>query len=286
MDGSLLVGLSFPSKDIPPTEKELQMKSLLTAALLLACFPVFAGSCEDSFQKQGNLFKGTSYTASVDVPDASVKSVTSQMRGIAVARGMDVLSQDLDGGSLLIEAPETMAHKPLPMLISATSQANASRVTAKLKLGKGAIGSADSLRKYMCEMLAQLKSGKAGAQLADKGGTATAAPTEIDAFQLSEQLTRQADDNLAAIDARYKGKAFKVHGKSTGTSSNSDGTYNIGFGSSEPDNFSKVAITCKMARNQAAYALSLSNGETITLTGTVDHFSSGGRIFWLKDCHP
>lgn len=261
------------------------MKSLLTAALLLVCFPVFAGSCEDSFQKQGNLFTGTSYTASVDVPDSNVKSVMGQMRGIAVGKGMDVLSEDLDGGSLLIEEPETMAHKPLPMIISATSQAEASRVTAKLKLNKGAFGSADEIRKQLCGMLSQLKSGKAGAHLADKGSTATAKPTEINSFMLSEQITRQAGDNLAVIDARYKGKTFRVHGRTTGASPNSDGTYNIGFGSSDSNSFSKVAITCQMERNQAAYALSLNNGETITLTGTFDHFESGRRIFWLKDCH-
>ncbi len=262
------------------------MKSLLTVALLLVCFPVFAGSCEDSFQKKGNVFTGTSYTASVDVPDSTVKSVMGQMRGIAVGKGMDVLNEDLDGGSLLIEEPQTASHKPLPMIISATNEAKTSRVTAVLKLGKGALGGADGIRTQMCGMLSQLESGKAGAQLADKGSTATSKPTEISAFRLSEQISGQANDNLAAVDLRYRGKVFRIDGRTTGVMPNSDGTYNVGFGSSDYRSISKVAITCQMARNQAAYALTLSNYESIALTGTFDKFDIDRRIFWLRDCHP
>ncbi|MEE9878251.1 MAG: hypothetical protein PBU97_18225 [Stenotrophomonas maltophilia] len=41
---------------------------------------------------------------------------------IAKNANMDVLSEDVEGGSMLIEEPESMAHKPIPMIISATSE--------------------------------------------------------------------------------------------------------------------------------------------------------------------
>lgn len=255
------------------------MNRLLLTMLLLPIAPAFAGSCEDSFQKKGNPLTGTSYTASVSVPDLSVESAMGQMRGIALGRGMDILSEDVEGGSMLVEQPETMAHKPLPMIITAANEAGTGRVTALLRLNKGAFGGADGIRAEMCAMLGQIKPGKEGAQFAAKGSSAVAKPTETSAFMLSEQITRQAADNLSAIDARYQGKVFKVTGRTTITMPASGGRYTVGLGSSDPSSMLSVAITCEMAKDQTANTLSIRKGDKLTLMGTFDNFEVGRRIF-------
>lgn len=256
------------------------MKHLLAAMLLLPVAQAQAGSCEDSFQKKGNTFVGTTYSASVDVPGLEVASGLGQMRGIATGKGMDVLSEDVAGGSMLIEDPETALHKPLPMIITVS---DAGRVTMVLKLNKGAMGATEGVRTEMCGMLNRIQAGGAGAQAASQARAAAPRPTVISAYMLSDQLTRQADDNLAAVQARYQGKVFTITGRHTGTMQ-VEGGYNVGFGSADPNSVQSVAITCRMARDQTAHVLSLRDGEKLTVTGTFDEFLDIRRLFLLKDC--
>ena len=81
---------------------------ILIAALLCgAAAPAFAATCESNFQKKGNPFVGTTFTSSVTHPDLTVASAIGQMRVIAKNANMDVLSEDVEGGSMLIEEPES-----------------------------------------------------------------------------------------------------------------------------------------------------------------------------------
>jgi tRNA_anti-like len=258
------------------------VKTLLSVLLLLPVAAVHAATCEENFQKKGNPFVGTTYSASVSVPGLDVASALGQMRSIATGKGMDVLSEDADGGSMLIEDPETIAHKPLPMIVTAGSEGGVGEVKLVLKLNKGAMGPADGIKAEMCGMLAQIKPGAAGAKAA-QAGKAAPKPTVISAYMLSAQLTRQADDNLAAIQSRYAGKVFQVSGRVTGVIQEGKG-YNLGFGSADPNSVQSVAITCRLAKNQTANALSLHVGDKVTATGTFDEFLDIRRLFLLKEC--
>jgi len=258
---------------------------LLFAVLLTTTAPAFANSCEDSFQKKGNPLTGTIYTASVTLPDLSVKSAIGQMSVIAKRANMDVLSEDAEAGSMLIEEPETISHKPIPFIVSATSEAGTGTVGMMLKLNKGAFAKADSIRTEMCKMLTQIKPGKAGEQFALSPPQASVVSTTADQFGF--QLRNQSKDNPAAIEPRYKGKTYAITGRVNGVLK-SGGTYNTGFeiagDRSTAIDFEKVAITCAFAPSQAAYALALRPKEKVTLVGTVDYYDQIGRVLWLKDC--
>lgn len=258
-------------------------KYLLASLLLLPVGTVSAGSCEDSYSKKGNPLTGTTYTAAVSVPELGVESAMGQLRGVAARNKLDILAEDA-GGTMLAEEPETMAHKPIPI----TFTASAGQVEMTVKLGRGAFGAgADAMKKYMCDMLAEIKPGKEGEAIAAnarKAGASGSNVIDMDANRLSFQVRNQAADNAAAIGARYKGKTFRISGRlnSAGVME-FDGEYRAGFELMDKS-FSKVAITCRMAADQTAYALSLRGKEKVTLVGTFDHFDQLADIFWVKDC--
>lgn len=261
----------------------MKRQTFLALLLCTAAAPAIAATCETNFQKKGNPFTGTTFTSSVSHPDLSVASAIGQMRVIAKNANMDVLSEDIEGGSMLIEEPESMAHKPIPMIISATSEGGQGTVAMVVKVNKGAIASADGVRTEMCKLLNQVKPGKAGDQAAKAAPQASVVTIAADRF--GSQLRSQNRDNPAAIEPRYKGKTYAITGRITSVLK-SGGTYNTGFDlpSDGSIDFERVAITCSFAANQTAYALALRPREKVTLTGVVDNYDQIGRVLWLKDC--
>jgi hypothetical protein len=255
----------------------------IAALLLFASTSTLATTCEESFKKSGNPFTGTSYTASVTVPGLSVDSAIKQMRAIAVNKKMDVLNEDAAGGSLLIEEPSTVTHKPLSFIITAS---NDGEVSMLLKLNKGAFGGSDSIRQGMCEMMAQVRAGQAGEALANQADVAVK-PVEISAPRLSDKIDFEAKDNRAAIGARYAGKVFLISGTSADVRKE-DGKYVVVFKTifDRDDPVGKTRVLCRMATNQTAFALSIKEGDNLKLTGSFDTFDYGAvdRDFILKDC--
>ncbi|KAB7770738.1 OB-fold protein [Xanthomonas maliensis] len=262
----------------------MNARHLGAALLLAASAPALAATCEDSFQKKGNPFVGTTFSASVSHPGLTVRSAIGQMHVIAKQAKMDVLSEDADAGSMLIEEPETMTHKPIPMIVSASAVDGVGTVNLLVKVNKGAIAPADSARTEMCKLLNQVKPGAAGEQFAKK--TLDTAPVDISADKLGFQLRNQHKDNPAAIEPRYANKVYRITGKLNQAGVlKSGGTYNVGFDVLQSDNrFETVAITCAFAANQSAYALALRPGEKVTLTGVVDRYDQILQVLWLRDC--
>ncbi|QNH20023.1 hypothetical protein HEP73_00921 [Xanthomonas sp. GW] len=263
------------------------MKSqyIVSALLLLTAAPAFAATCEANFEKKGNPFIGTSYSTSVSLPNLTVKSAIGQMHVIAKQANMDILSEDADAGAMLIEEPETLSHKPIPMIISASVENGEGKVGMLVKLNKGALASSDSVRNEMCKLLNQVKPGTEGEKFAKK--TVDAAPVEISADKFGFMLRNQAKEGPATIEARYKDKVYRITGKinSSGVLK-SGGKYNVGFDvfTPEDETYNKVAIICSFAANQAAYALALRPGEKATLTGVVEDYDQLGKALWLRDC--
>ncbi|MEW5686209.1 MAG: hypothetical protein AB1942_14935 [Pseudomonadota bacterium] len=267
-------------------------------ALFLAPQVVLAATCEESFAKRGSALTGLNFTAEVTAPDLAPASAIGQMRGLAVKGKYDVILEEADAGSLLIEQPAAGAAPPIPIIVTATQDGGTGTVRMEAKLPAGMAAPADGVKAELCGMLAQVKGGKAGLAAASQGmaATATSTPTRIDAVTLSTQFAREAVKNDAALPLRYKGKAFSVWGKVNHVMK--DGEYfRVAFDTPEArdrairldlpgDPGFMVNISCLMARGQNAYALTLKKGALIRLTGTFYEYDTFKRTVWLNGCRP
>ena len=79
------------------------LKPTAAFALLALSAPALAGECEDNFKKSGNPIVMTTYSSAVTVPNLSRADALAQMRGIMVAEKMDVMAEDVEQGTLLVE---------------------------------------------------------------------------------------------------------------------------------------------------------------------------------------
>lgn len=277
---------------------------MISKSLIAATFLALPGlahaqaqTCEDSFTKKGSPLSGVRYTAALTVPDLTPANAINQMRAIGPQHKLDVLTTDAANGNMLMEIPETATHKSIPVVFTAAAEGKASRAELLVKINKYAFSGEKSFKKEMCEMLAKLRGGKAGASAAaaGKNAVATSAPTKIDALMLSLQLARQAKNNAAVIPLRYANKSFTVTGRADYAIKDGAG-YRVAFDIPEPhemlirpgpmDPQFKIDISCMMAKDQTAYSLSLSKGDKIKLTGSYLDFNEFRHVLWLKDCRP
>ena len=267
-----------------------------TALLLGALWSAgaFAGACETNFSKQGNAFTGSTYRSSVALADLSVASAINQMQAIAKSQKMTVLAADAEGGSLLIEEPESFSHKPIPMIVTATSERGATTVQMEVKLNAGAFAKADSIKQEICKMLTQVQAGAAGELVVKQKNDATSnEPEKMEALMFSLTIARQAKDNQSTINARYKDRLFTLTGRAAFIMEDGD-VYNIGYDIPEPgdmlikpgpmDPQFKVGVSCLMAKNQTAYTLSLREGNKIALTGKFSKYDQFRHTVWLENC--
>ena len=116
------------------------LKPLLALALLPFAAPSLAGECEANFKKSGNPLVMTSYSSAVTVPNLSTRDALAQMRGIMVAEKMDVMAEDADGGTLLVEQRQSKSARPIPTTISVSEVASGTRIEMAVKMERGAIG--------------------------------------------------------------------------------------------------------------------------------------------------
>ncbi|OEZ01435.1 MULTISPECIES: hypothetical protein [Stenotrophomonas] len=259
---------------------------LFAVLLLAAAAPAFAAdTCESSFLKKGNPLKGTNFTASVSHPGLTVPSAIGQMRVIAKNANMDVIDEDVASGSMLIEEPQTGMHKNLPLIVSATNEGGTGTVGLLLKVNPGAFASTDGVKKAMCDLLTQVKPGKAGEQLA--AATPKASVVNTTAREFGSRLRSQHKDNPGAMEARYQGKEYAITGRVITVFKDGNG-YNTGFdvggNPSGGIDFDSVAISCRFAPSQTAYAMALRPKENVTLKGVIDHYDQNNRVMWLRDC--
>jgi len=101
-----------------------------------------AGSCEDSFTQKGNPLSGTRFSAEVTVDALTVPVAIRQLRGIAATRGYDILSEEADDGSMLLEQPRSGSARPFPIIATAQAEQAAARVKLEAKLPAGMLAGA------------------------------------------------------------------------------------------------------------------------------------------------
>lgn len=266
---------------------------LLCSALFLP-MTAHAAACEDSFIKSGSIISGMKFKASVTVADLTPASAIGQMRGVAAAKGYDILVAEPEDGSMLIEQPQTGKARAFPITITATTSGKIGTVEMAAKLRAGQSVGSDAARTELCAMLGQIKGGNAGLAAASGGmkAVSASAPLAISALSLSQQVSKDTERNAAAIPLRYQGKTFIIDGL-VEFATKDGGDYIVTYKIPQPHEqllrlpgqaVFKTDIACVMAKGQAAFTLQLNPGKSIKLSGVFDRFSAADHLLLLKDC--
>lgn len=275
-------------------------KTGMSAAFLLAALvpgTAYAGTCEDTFTKKGNEISGIRFIATTVVPDMSPKVAIQQLRGIVAGKGYDIITEEAEFGSMLIEQPMTGKARAFPIEITATQASGMGTVVMEAKLRATMSVKKELAMAEMCGMLNQLKGGKAGLAAAKAGAGATttqAAPVKMSALAFSHQVSKDTERNASTVLTRYKGKQFTIDGTVSYVTKDPNGN-RIGYDVPDPWNEVirlpntapfKTDIVCYMAPGTAAFTAQLKPKKLIKLTGTVEDFDEYKHVIWLKDCRP
>lgn len=270
--------------------------TLLALALAAAANAAHAGECEDNFKKSGNAFTGVDFSSAVTVPDQSIADAIGQMRGIMIAEKMDVLSEDVETGTLLVEQRSTNITRPIPTLINVFDEGGAAAVEMTVKTEKGQFAKQENIRSYMCTLLGKLQGGDAGRQAAAKGAATQNVDdvTEQDVFVFSRRIAREGQANAAAVSARHTGRRYALKGK-VSSIQQQDGDTIVGFDIPENhetiirvpgDDAPRTGVACVFKPNQQALVLTFRRGETARFEGRFAEYDGILHQVWLDGCKP
>ena len=271
-----------------------KLLAALTLALAGVAPTVWAGECETNFSKTGSLFTGTDFSSNVTVPDLSVADAMGQMRGIMIAEKMDVITEDAETGSMLVEQRSTTTTRAIPTLINVTSSGTAATVEMTVKTEKGQLAKQDAIRPYMCDLLAKLKGGKDGRAAAVQGAKAknNDDTTIKDVYVFSREIAREAKGNAVAVTARHKGRKYGLKGRVDYIQEDGE-DYNVSFDIPRQsdmllqvpgDNEPRVGVACLFRPSQLANVLTFRKGDKATFTGSFLRYDDGKRTLWLQNC--
>ena len=270
-------------------------KPLAALALLPFAAPAFAGECEANFKKSGNPLVMTSYSSAITVPNLSTRDALAQMRGIMVAEKMDVMAEDAEGGTLLVEQRQDKAARPIPTTITVSEVASGTRIEMAIKMERGVFSKVEQIQPYMCGLFAKVKGGKEGVAAARKGAGATnsEATGNQDVFMFSRMIANEANKNAIAVNARHKGRKYTLTGRIETLMEDGE-DYNLIFDIPEMREMAlkplphdaqfKVSVSCLFRPNQLTTVLALREGQKVTLTGAVYKYDNIRRVIWLENC--
>jgi hypothetical protein len=274
------------------------MTNKLLAAIALALAIVapaaIAGECEDNFSKSGSIFSGTDFTSRVTVADQSVKDAMAQMRGIMIGEKMDVITEDVETGAMLVEQRSTGTTRAIPTLINVSDEGGAAVVQMTVKTEKGQMAKQDAMRPYMCTILAKLKGGKDGRTAAAQGAKTqnNADVTVKDVYVFSREIAREAKGNAVAVTARHKGRNYALRGRVDYVQEDGE-DYNVSFEIPQPgtgllqvpgDNEPRVGVACLFKPNQLANVLTFRKGDRVVFKGQFLRYDDFKRVLWLQNC--
>lgn len=271
------------------------LKPLLALALLPFAAPALAGECEANFKKSGNPLVMTSYSSAVTVPNLSIRDALAQMRGIMVAEKMDVMAEDAEGGTLLVEQRQDKAARPIPTTITVSEVASGTRIEMAIKMERGVFSKVEQIQPYMCGLFAKVKGGKEGVAAAKKGAGAAnnEATGNQDVFMFSRMIAGEANKNAIAVNARHKGRKYTLTGRIETLMEDGE-DYNLIFDIPEISEMTlkplpfdaqfKVSVSCLFRPNQLTTVLAMREGQKVTLTGTVYKYDNFRKVIWLENC--
>ena len=269
--------------------------ALLASLLLAALADAHADECEANFRKSGNPIVMTTYSSAVTVADLAERDALAQMRGILVAEKMDVLAEDLDGGTLLVEQRQDAGARPIPTTITVSRVQAGTRVAMDVKLERGVFSKVEQIKPYLCGLLAKVKGGQEGVAAATRGAGAdnTEATADQDVFVFSRMIANEANKNAIAVNARHKGRKYTLSGR-IATLMEDGEDYNLIFDIPEIGDMAlkplpsqaqfKVGVSCLFRPNQLTTVLALREGQKITVTGSVLRYDNLRKVIWLENC--
>ena len=271
------------------------LKPLVALALSSLAVPALAGECESNFKKSGNPLVMTTYSSAVTVPNLTTRDALAQMRGILVAEKMDVMADDPDGGTLLVEQRQDKAARPIPTTVTVSEVASGTRIEMAVKMERGVFSKVEQIQPYMCGLFAKVKGGKEGMAAAKKGAGAsnTEATGNQDVYLFSRMIAREADKNAIAVNARHKGRKYTLTGRIETLMEDGE-DYNLIFDIPEVGDTAlpnlpfdakfKVSVSCLFRPNQLTTVLAMREGQKVTLTGTVYKYDNFRKVIWLENC--
>ena len=271
------------------------LKPLVALALSSLAVPALAGECEANFKKSGNPLVMTTYSSAVTVPNLTTRDALAQMRGILVAEKMDVMADDPDGGTLLVEQRQDKAARPIPTTVTVSEVASGTRIEMAVKMERGVFSKVEQIQPYMCGLFAKVKGGKEGMAAARKGAGASnnEATGNQDVYLFSRMIAREADKNAIAVNARHKGRKYTLTGRIETLMEDGE-DYNLIFDIPEVGDTAlpnlpfdakfKVSVSCLFRPNQLTTVLAMREGQKVTLTGTVYKYDNFRKVIWLENC--
>ena len=272
-------------------------KPLSALALCALALPAvaMADECEANFKKSGNPIVMTTYSSAVTVPNLSTGDALSQMRGILVAEKMDVIAENREEGTLLVEQRQSDKARPIPTTISVSTVPAGTRVDMAIKMERGVFSKVEQIRPYMCGLLAKVKGGKEGIAAAKRGAGAdnTEATGNQDVFAFSRMIANEANKNAIAVNARHKGRKYTLSGRIAILMEDGE-NYNLIFDVPEIRDMVikpfpheaqfKVSVSCLFKPDQLTTVLAMREGQKVKLTGTVMKYDNFRRVIWLENC--
>lgn len=271
------------------------LKPFVALALLAQAASAFAGECEANFKKSGNPLVMTTYSSAITVPNLATRDALAQMRGILVAEKMDVMAEDAEGGTLLVEQRQSKGARPIPTTISVSEVASGTRIEMAVKMERGVFSKVEQIQPYMCGLFARVKGGKEGVAAARKGAAATntEATGNQDVYLFSRMIAREADKNAIAVNARHKGRKYTLTGRIETLMEDGE-DYNLIFDIPDVGDTAlptlpfdakfKVSVSCLFRPNQLTTVLAMREGQKVTLTGTVYKYDNFRKVIWLENC--
>ncbi len=272
-------------------------KPLSALALCALALPAvaLADECEANFKKSGNPIVMTTYSSAVTVPNLSTGDALSQMRGILVAEKMDVIAENREEGTLLVEQRQSDKARPIPTTINVSTVPAGTRIDMAIKMERGVFSKVEQIRPYMCGLLAKVKGGKEGIAAAKRGAGAdnTEATGNQDVFAFSRMIANEANKNAIAVNARHKGRKYTLSGRIETLMEDGE-DYNLIFEVPEIRDMVikpfpheaqfKVSVSCLFKPDQLTTVLAMREGQKVKLTGTVMKYDNFRRVIWLENC--
>ena len=272
-------------------------KPLSALALCALSLPAvaMADECEANFKKSGNPIVMTTYSSAVTVPNLSTGDALSQMRGILVAEKMDVIAENREQGTLLVEQRQSDKARPIPTTINVSTVPAGTRIDMAIKMERGVFSKVEQIRPYMCGLLAKVKGGKEGVAAAKRGAGAdnTEATGNQDVFAFSRMIANEANKNAVAVNARHKGRTYTLSGRIETLMEDGE-DYNLIFDIPEISEMAikplpfdaqfRVGVSCLFKPDQLTTVLAMREGQKVKLTGTVMKYDNFRRVIWLENC--
>ena len=302
--------------------RNLYLFCLTSAGLISVSFGTSAATCEDQFQAVGDARNGVVYTSSVTKPGLSVPSALGQLRKLGADTELTAGTETITGGfgelSLVWEKGKpkivfkatadsagtvTLATK-LPPSQKMTRQegiANICGILNALKAGEegeaiAAAARSEAAPAGIINANAQKLSAEIGREIRQSMAAVNSKGKLGNALFGTSNFAGGGERNaaFAPIQAKYLGRKYRIDGKVYTTSFNQlNDQLTVAYVVTQPRGFLRMpqsldsnnfnfTIECIFARDQVEFFATLSEGDNVTLTGTVAQIDPQGMD--LKDC--